>query len=188
MLITRPLTIALAATLFFSACAGREQPRQEPQNANTATAPSVSQPAILLDPAAAPKQFSEAPMLADLVRQGRLPPVAQRIPEEPMVVKPTDDVGTYGGTWRGVFTGVADGQNLDRLVASPLLSWNAEVEEVIPFVLKGWEVAPDGKSTAISCAQSSASRPSSRCRRPMMKMPTSGDCTKRGATSPCSSS
>jgi peptide/nickel transport system substrate-binding protein len=146
----KPLTIMLAAMLFFSACAGREQPRQEPQNANTTTAPSASQPAIVLNPAAVPKQFSEAPMLADLVRQGRLPPVAQRIPEEPMVVKPTDDIGTYGGTWRGVFTGVADGQNLDRLVASPLLSWNAEVEEVIPFVLKGWDVAPDGKSTTFS--------------------------------------
>jgi len=52
--------------------------------------------------------FSEAPMLADLdsmPRQWRkhypqsLPPVAERLPRNPAVVRGPDGVGRYGGTW-----------------------------------------------------------------------------------------
>ena len=35
-----------------------------------------------------PKTFKEAPQLAELVKQGKLPPVKDRLPQEPMVVKP----------------------------------------------------------------------------------------------------
>src|SRR6266704_2822427 len=43
---------------------------------------------VITDPAAVPHKFQEAPELAELVRQGKLPPVAQRLPEEPLVLKP----------------------------------------------------------------------------------------------------
>ena len=62
-------------------------------------------PELVLDPAKWPKKFAEAPMLADLVKQGKLPPVDQRVPDEPMVVKPLHEIGSYGGTWRRGFTG-----------------------------------------------------------------------------------
>ncbi len=55
-------------------------------------------PTLILDPAKFPKKFSEAPMLAELVKAGKLPPVENRIPEEPMVVKPLHSIGKYGGT------------------------------------------------------------------------------------------
>ena len=45
-------------------------------------------PELILDPAKWPKKFSEAPMLAELVKQGKLPPVEQRVPQEPLVIKP----------------------------------------------------------------------------------------------------
>ena len=35
-------------------------------------------PELILDPAKWPTKFSEAPMLAELVKQGKLPPVEQR--------------------------------------------------------------------------------------------------------------
>ncbi|MBV9546460.1 MAG: ABC transporter substrate-binding protein, partial [Chloroflexi bacterium] len=41
-------------------------------------------PSIVTDAAQLPKKFSEAPALADLVKQGKLPPVEQRLPEEPL--------------------------------------------------------------------------------------------------------
>ena len=47
-----------------------------------------------------PATFKEAPQLAELVRQGKLPPVEQRIPAEPLVIKPLQTAGRYGGTWR----------------------------------------------------------------------------------------
>src|SRR5262249_57303797 len=44
-------------------------------------------PELILDPAKWPKKFSEAPMLAELVKAGKLPPVEQRVPPEPLGVK-----------------------------------------------------------------------------------------------------
>ena len=73
-------------------------------------------PELILDPAKWPKKFSEAPMLAELVKAGKLPPVEQRIPEEPMVVKPLRETGKYGGLWRRALTGPADGENFNRVM------------------------------------------------------------------------
>ena len=44
--------------------------------------------------------YGEAPMLAELVSQGVLEPVEQRLPQEPVVVQPVDQIGTYGGQLR----------------------------------------------------------------------------------------
>jgi peptide/nickel transport system substrate-binding protein len=43
--------------------------------------------------------FNEAPMLADMVAAGDLPPVEDRLPDRSdiMVVQPREDIGTYGG-------------------------------------------------------------------------------------------
>ncbi|MCX7030106.1 MAG: ABC transporter substrate-binding protein, partial [Spirochaetes bacterium] len=43
--------------------------------------------------------YKEAPALAAQVKAGKLPAVAKRLPQNPLVVKP-DKIGTYGGTWR----------------------------------------------------------------------------------------
>ncbi len=44
-------------------------------------------------------KFNEAPMLADLVKQGKLLPIEKRLPEKPLVVEPYEEIGQYGGTW-----------------------------------------------------------------------------------------
>src|SRR6266849_72241 len=41
----------------------------------------------------------EAPILAEKVAEGRLPPLAQRLPRDPLIVKPYERPGIYGGTW-----------------------------------------------------------------------------------------
>ena len=43
-------------------------------------------------------QFQEAPSLAEMVSKGELPSVEQRIPEDPLVLKPIERNGKYGGT------------------------------------------------------------------------------------------
>ena len=45
-----------------------------------------------------PTRFNEAPMLAEMVASGELPPVDERMPAEPMVRPVFDEIGTYGGT------------------------------------------------------------------------------------------
>ena len=75
----------------------------------------IQGPTMITDPAKWPKKFAEAPMLAELVKAGKLPPVEQRIPAEPMVWQPLNEIGKYGGTWRRAFTGPADGENGNRI-------------------------------------------------------------------------
>ena len=41
--------------------------------------------------------YAESPALADLVSQGKLPPVAERLPVEPLVDNPFEEVGKFGG-------------------------------------------------------------------------------------------
>lgn len=45
-------------------------------------------------------RLKEAPMLDELVQKGELPKLAERLPETPLVVKPQDGLGTYGGRLR----------------------------------------------------------------------------------------
>ena len=54
----------------------------------------------ILDEAKRPAKLGESPLLADMVKAGKLPPVEQRIPEAPMVIKPLEGIGKYGGVWR----------------------------------------------------------------------------------------
>jgi len=50
--------------------------------------------------------YGEAPMLNELVDNGTLPPVEERLPTNPMLIQPEEEVGVYGGTWRMGMKGV----------------------------------------------------------------------------------
>lgn len=43
-------------------------------------------------------KFNEAPILKTMVAAGELPSVEERLPEEPLVVEPLEEIGQYGGT------------------------------------------------------------------------------------------
>src|SRR5262249_42499308 len=55
-------------------------------------------PEVVTDAGKAPKTFKEAPQLAEQVKAGKLPPVAERIGQDPLVIKPLHAIGKYGGT------------------------------------------------------------------------------------------
>jgi len=40
----------------------------------------------------------QATMLEEMVKAGKLPPLAERLPANPAVVEPLNEVGKYGGT------------------------------------------------------------------------------------------
>ncbi len=97
-----------------------------------------------------PAVFKEAPQLAALVQAGKLPPVADRVPAEPLVVKPLEGIGRYGGTWRRAFIGPGDGENGNRLVASDKpLFWDFTGNTIAPAVARGFELSADGKTTTL---------------------------------------
>jgi peptide/nickel transport system substrate-binding protein len=107
-------------------------------------------PEYILDPHKWPKKFGEAPMLADLVKQGKLPPVDQRVPEEPMVIKPVHNIGRYGGTWRRGFTGPGDGENGNRIVSTDkILFWDYTGTKIVPCVARDVKMSEDGRVIAV---------------------------------------
>ncbi|MEU8354711.1 ABC transporter substrate-binding protein [Nonomuraea sp. NPDC048882] len=57
---------------------------------------------------AADLSAKEAPALAELVKAGKLPPLEQRLPKNPLVVKPLREPGAYGGTWSSAMVGEDD--------------------------------------------------------------------------------
>ena len=89
---------------------------------------------------------AEAPALAALVKDGKLPPVAQRAGDEPEVVKPLEGNGRYGGALRFGLRGSSDHNNILRMVnAQGLVRWNLAYTQIIPNVAKSFEVSPDAK-------------------------------------------
>ena len=105
-------------------------------------------PEVITDPARVPKTFKEAPPLAELVKSGKLPPVAERIGQDPLVLKPVHSIGKYGGTWRRGFTGPADFWNGYRCCSGPdtLLFWDYTGDRPVPNIAKGWELQDGGRT------------------------------------------
>src|SRR6266496_4229514 len=107
---------------------------------------------VVTDPALIPKSFKEAPMLAELVKAGKLPPVEQRIGQDPLVVKPVHEIGRYGGQLRRAFNGPGDRQNANRFAAGPdnLLYFDYEWKKVIPNIARGFELGDGGRVTTLT--------------------------------------
>ena len=91
----------------------------------------------------APGTFQEAPMLAEMVQAGDLPPVDERLPIDPLVIQPTEMIGQYGGTLRRAFTGPGDRQNVERWVNDYGIFWNTGASELRPRLIKAWEANGD---------------------------------------------
>ena len=109
-------------------------------------------PEFVLDVKAYPKAFKEAPMLDAAVKGGKLPAVAQRLPEpsQLLVVKPLREIGKYGGNWRRAFTGPADHENGNRInSADKILTFDYTGTKIMPSLARDWKVSDDGKTTTI---------------------------------------
>lgn len=109
-------------------------------------------PEILRDSAVFPKAFAEAPMLAEMVKAGTLPPVEERLPDpaDLMVIEPLNEIGQYGGTWRRAFTGPADHENGNRINSmDKILHFDYTGSKIMPSLAKDWTVSDDGKTITI---------------------------------------
>ena len=144
----KALWLGMAASLAISLASAFTAQAQQP-SANLAASGLVGKlegPEIVSDSSKWPKAFHEAPELAALVKDGKLPAVKDRLPSEPMVFKPLSEVGKYGGTWRRGFLGPGDWENGNRLNASDkLLFWDPTGTKIVPSVAKSWEQSADGK-------------------------------------------
>jgi peptide/nickel transport system substrate-binding protein len=155
--------VATAASLLAACQAAPTQPV-----ATTAPAPPAPQPPATTAPAptqapaptpaaaaaAAPTAavkaggtYKESPQLAELVKAGKLPPVEQRLPKNPVVVTNRTDIGRYGGTIRMVHldpnTFVSD---YDWRVEGLLRYSDQDSTKIEPNILESWETKDAGTS------------------------------------------
>lgn len=138
------------------AAAEEEAPAEEERLGSTLIG-EIEGPKIITNVDEYPAELNEAPMLADMVAAGDLPPLEERLPvqEDLLVIEPLNEIGKYGGTWRRGFTGPADGQNGHRVAGGDrFLFWDAEnFPEMTPNLAKGWEVSDDGTTITVFLRQ-----------------------------------
>ena len=136
----RPIAVMVTLTVLATACS---------------SAPAAAPAAAAA--AAAPTSFTEAPMLADLAKAGKIPALADRLPKVPFVVGPGVLVaekdlpnwapGKYGGTLRtahSVANWSPDVFVMDN--ESLLMSPGIGTDTVRGNVLKDFKVSDDGKT------------------------------------------
>jgi peptide/nickel transport system substrate-binding protein len=98
----------------------------------------------VVTPAPPPSTFNEAPMLAEMVNAGGLPPVDERVPVNPYVLAPFDETGTYGGDIKWGF--VNDwpwGGGMWWLQSEYIIGWKPDYSGVEPNLIEYWETSPD---------------------------------------------
>jgi peptide/nickel transport system substrate-binding protein len=109
-------------------------------------APAAPQP-----PAEASGEYNEAPQLAELVKAGELPPVDERLPEEPLVVEPVNEIGKYGGEQHGAAFGPRTGQlDTEALRMQSLLFIEPDLQSLSPNILKAYEASDDYKTWTLT--------------------------------------
>jgi peptide/nickel transport system substrate-binding protein len=91
-------------------------------------------------------KYNEAPQLAELVKAGKLPPVVQRLPDNPPVVPVTDEIGRYGGVWRRGFLGPSDANHYVRMVYDGLVRFSPDGSKVEPKLIESWTSSADFKT------------------------------------------
>ncbi len=106
--------------------------------------------------------YNEAPSLQALVEAGQLPPVADRLPENPRVIKTNimaDGIGEYGGVWRDTYAVPNEGWHwaagltqgwfgINQIIQETLISdgpeWMLENPSPLPNLATDWEWSEDG--------------------------------------------
>ena len=93
--------------------------------------------------------FSEAPLLAEMVAGGELPPVEARLPDDPLVIAPFSEVGQYGGTLRVARLSPGDWGDMYRGQHAFMFRPDPTSNLIIPYLAKGIEVADDNRVVTI---------------------------------------
>ncbi len=115
--------------------------------APTATKPPAAATAAPAAPTAAPttapaaaSKYKEAPALTDLVKAGKLPPVEQRLPANPVVYTGPDGAGVYGGTFKTVELVGQSAVVIDCYIGyQPLTAYNSKWG-IEPNLAESWKM------------------------------------------------
>ncbi len=91
------------------------------------------------------RSFSDNPSIGKLnakIGKGQpktLPPVAERLPDEPLVVAPYIEIGTYGGVFQGLSKATESGtSDLMSIRHVNLARFSDDLATIVPNIAKGW--------------------------------------------------
>jgi len=149
-------SVLVASGLALSACGTVEtvvptaKPGAVAATATTAPTKAVEVP-MNTTPTAAPvptkvveaAKYKEAPVLAELVKAGKLPAVDKRLPPEPIIVPVEKSIGKYGGT---MYIGTPDlpqGYFYRYWDYQPLWRWGPRWKGTMPGVAKSVDISED---------------------------------------------
>ncbi len=97
------------------------------------------------------ESYGEAPMLAEKVAAGELPPVAERLPAQPVVVQPLEAIGEYGGELAGPTTNpTCCGWDVLEMRLQKLLTIDTDLATIIPNIAQSFEVSDDQTTFTIT--------------------------------------
>ncbi len=138
-----------SAGVVLAACTTSTPTEVAAPTATTAAPMEATQPVINLQATAttgptptAVAKFKEAPMLADMVSAGKLPPVEERLPSNPGVLPSVELIGDYGGGVRRAFKGVSDRWGPTKMQDHGFV-WFDKSLAVQPRLAELWEVNAD---------------------------------------------
>ena len=98
------------------------------------------QPAITASTAGL-QNFSQAPMLAEREKSGSLPPLRDRLPDDPVVLVPFDRIGSYGGTARVFFS------DTDKISpAENGFTVDPTASKIFPNTIESWSFGNDART------------------------------------------
>ncbi len=132
------LSAAAAAGAVVVSCGPTEAP-EATEVAATAVPPTEAAPAATAAPVS---KYKEAPMLAELVAQGKLPSVDERLPLNPRVTPVNDGIGNYGGTMHRAFNGVSDRWGPTKMI-DHFFAWFDIDLNLQPHFAESWETNDD---------------------------------------------
>ena len=89
----------------------------------------------------------ESPILTELVEEGKLPPVNERVGPEPVVIMGSDGLGNYGGTWHLVTNSPQNVLDIQGwwMSGTTLVRWSPMGNPIVPHIAKCWEISADKK-------------------------------------------
>ena len=138
MLSLRFAYICLLLIIIVTSCA---QPTQDIETEAVTQESEATVPVESLDTSSF---YNEAPQLATLVESGELPAVDERLPINPMIITPVEEIGVYGGTWQRGLVGNTDHANILRIVGyENLMRWNENWTGVVPNVAHSVDINDD---------------------------------------------
>jgi len=131
------LTTLAGASVAIAACA------PAPTAAPTAAPAATKAPAVEPTKAPAAAKYVQAPMLDQLVKDGKLPAVEKRLPENPWVAPTLEQVGKQGGLLRRAYTGASDKWGPTKLLDKGLVWFDKSLVNK-PRLAESWKASADG--------------------------------------------